>query len=261
MNPRHQLRRGLLLAPQNRNLVIVAGGSRRQVAEPTIGVDGASRLNGFPQKRQQTFRRCVLDTPHPDSPDPWPILLRGDYNQRLASCVPSARALVDCADIGLVYLDPPGQSVPPRSNHRATQFVQPSPSRLIALQFEHSLKAQCAGSVLLGRYPVHRAKPIDQRLARVLEDRPRCHRGLVAAFSAFHQHRSHRPILTARTSRASKPLRPAKPKQVLAAGLLGWELLVKLAQVARELLHSLPYYRLGLPESSEYPPSHFRIRF
>ncbi len=34
---------------------------------------------------------------------------------------------------------------------------------------------QRTGSVLLRGHPVHRAEPIGQRLARVLEDRPGCH--------------------------------------------------------------------------------------
>jgi hypothetical protein len=52
----------------------------------------------------------------------------------------------------------------------------------------------------------------------------------------------------------SKALRPTKPEQVLTASLLGRELLVELPQAARKFLHGSPYYRLGQPESSKYPP-------
>jgi hypothetical protein len=46
------------------------------------------------------------------------------------------------------------------------------------------------------------AKPFRQRLARILEDRPRCHRGLVATFATLQQHRPHRPITITRAPRA-----------------------------------------------------------
>src|SRR5690349_17660080 len=59
--------------------------------------------------------------------------------------------------------------------HGASQFMQPHPGRLVALQPEHSLQSQGAGTVLLSGNPPHGAKPDRQRGPRILEDRPSCH--------------------------------------------------------------------------------------
>src|SRR6266699_4663841 len=255
MHPRHQLRWRVLLALQKRDLVVVARSLDRQVPEPAVGVDCASGLDHFLHKRQQAFRRGVQDAAHADSSDPRPILLSSDDNQRLTLSLAPTRAFLNAPDVGFVHLDASRQTVPPRSHHRATQLVQPRPCCLVASQSKYPLQPQGAGPVLLRRNPVHRAKPIHQGLARVLEDRPCCHRGLVATFAALQQHRSHWPVSIALTTRAAKTLRPAKPEQVVAARLLRRELGIELAQIAREFLHRPPYYILGLPESSKYPPN------
>jgi hypothetical protein len=57
---------------------------------------------------------------HANPPDPWSILLRGDDNQRLTSCVASANALIYAGSKGFVHLDPARQPVPSWSNHGAT---------------------------------------------------------------------------------------------------------------------------------------------
>jgi len=76
----------------------------------------------------------------------------------------------------------------------------------------------------------------------------------MATFTALQQHTADRPISGARAARTVKALRPTQPKQLVTARLLGGKLTVKLPQAARKFLHRQPYYRLGQPESSKYPP-------
>jgi len=140
------------------------------------------------------------------------------------------------------------------AHHGSPELVPPRPSSLITAQPQHSLKAKGTGPVLLTRQPVHGVKPIGQRFASVLENRARCHRRLVTTCLALHQHRPHRPEMVALATRTAKPIRPAQPEQVLPTGLLGVKPSLELAQTPRIFLHSPPYYMLGSPESSKYPP-------
>ena len=72
---------------------------------------------------------------------------------------------------------------------------------------------------------------------------------------ALQEYRSDRPEMSTLTARATKALRPSQAEQVVPAGLLGVEPSFELGQRARIFLHGPPYYRLGQPESSKYPPS------
>jgi len=141
----------------------------------------------------------------------------------------------------------------PGPNHRSPELVQPGPGRLVAAQPQHPLQSEGTGPVLLARQPVHGAKPIHQRLTRVLEDRARRHRRLATTRLALHEHGSHGPEMTAATARALEALRPSQPVQVVPTRLLGVEPSLEIGQTPGILLHSRPCYRLGPPESSKYP--------
>ena len=119
--------------------MVVAMSLHRNVAEPAVGVDGGAGLDGVFYERYQAFRRGVRYATHANPPDPWPVFLRGNDNQRFAAHVASARTLIYAGSEGLVHLDPAQEPVAPRPDHRATQFVQPGPGGLVALQFEHPL--------------------------------------------------------------------------------------------------------------------------
>src|ERR1019366_68916 len=116
---------------------------------------------------------------------------------------------------------------------------------------EDRFQPQGAGTVLLGCDPVHGAKPVHQRLAGGLEDRPPRHPGLGGPLAALQQDQAPRPVLIAITTLASETLRPPQAEQVVPARLLGRKPNLKLAQVPRVFLHSPPYYRLCRPESSK----------
>ena len=62
--------------------MIIADDFQTGVTEPAVSVNGATRLDGFLDERQQTLCRGVGDATHTNAPDPWPIFLRGNYNQR-----------------------------------------------------------------------------------------------------------------------------------------------------------------------------------
>src|SRR5436305_9406639 len=190
-----------------------------------------------------------------DSPDARPVFLRRDHYQGLALRLPAAHSLLQTAQISFVHFHPPRQSITARSYHRSPELVQPRPRRFVAAQPQHPLQPQSTGTVFLAGQPIHGPEPVHQRLARVLENRARGHRRLVTTRLALHQPRPHRPEVPACAARAAKAFRPSQPEQVVPARLLGIKPSLEFAQIPWIVLHTAPYYILGLPESSKYPPS------
>ena len=80
VDARHQFRRGLLVASQERDLVLVARALQGKVAEPTVGVDDAARFHGVVHKRHKAVRRSVRYSTHSNSADARSILLSRNYN-------------------------------------------------------------------------------------------------------------------------------------------------------------------------------------
>ena len=187
-------------------------------------------------------------------PIPLPSSLGGHRDQRFVLQLAAPQALFESAQ--LTFLDCPsrGQQIPPRPHHRAPHFVQPGPSRFVAVQPQHSWKSPSAGCGLLGGDPPHRTKPQRQRAARALQDRPCGHRGLAPTRSALQQHCSPRPGLSTTATRTVETVRPAQPEQILPTVLLTHKTGLELYQVPRVIFHLLAYYILGLPESTGYPP-------
>src|ERR1051325_10386024 len=110
--------------------MVVARSCYRLVAQPPVGMNCAAGFDCVLYERHQAFRRGVGDAAHANPPDPWSVLLRGDYYQCLTFRMASARALINAGGKGLVYLNAARQPVPPRPEHGATQLMQPSPGGL-----------------------------------------------------------------------------------------------------------------------------------
>ena len=162
------------------------------------------------------------------------------------------RAGLSCAPVGLVHLDAARQPVPAWPDHGAAELVQPRPRRLVASQTQGSLQPQGAHPTLLVGDPPHRPKPRRQWRPRVLEDRPRRHRGLVGAVRALPPPFPDAPGLRPITARAPKSLRPPELLQIRLTRLLGRESALEFGHISGILLHRLVRYILGLPESSKY---------
>src|SRR5438105_3002615 len=115
--------------------------------------------------------------------------------------------------------------------------MQPSPSRLITTQPQHSLQAQRAGSVLLARHIPHGAKPHLQWLPRVLEHGPRSDRSLVIAPAALPQTGTYRPRLAVAATGTPKTFRPTHLGHISTTRLLRREPHLELLYCPRILLH------------------------
>ena len=131
------------------------------------------------------------------------------------------------------------------SDHGATEFMQPSPGRLITLESEHSLQTQGTGAVLLRGHPPHGAEPDRQRSPGALEDRSRRHGSLVATTAALQQHSPDRPFAVTTTPWAAETIRPSQPGQVRPACFLSAEVRLQLRQIPRVFLDHACILHMG----------------
>jgi hypothetical protein len=102
------------------------------------------------------------------------------------------------------------QSVTPRSDHRPTQFVKPSPSSLVASQTQHSLHSQRAATKLLVGHMPRCLKPHPQWFAGTVKYRACGYRCLALTASAPHLLPSCHPALGVSAGWTDKTFGPAK---------------------------------------------------
>jgi len=132
----------------------------------------------------------------------------------------------------------PLQRLATGADHRASQFMQPGPSGLIASQTQEPLEALGAAAGLLGADPPHGSKPDAQRLARAVHDGPSGQRDLASTGAAHQQISLVDPGLSPAAHPAAEAVRPAYAKQVLLVGFLGAKALIELAQGGRVVLRA-----------------------
>ncbi len=158
------------------------------------------------------------------------------------------------APVRLVHLHDATQPVAPRPHHRASQFVQQRPGRLVAAQSQDTLQAQRADAVLLAGHLPHGPEPHRQWQLAVLEDGPRHHRRFPPAVSAPPQIAAVPQALTLPAPGTGNPLGPPHGNQVGAARRFGAEPPLQFQQRPRIILHHRKrHYRLGAVESRAYP--------
>ena len=111
-----------------------------------------------------------------------PVQLHGDHHDGLVSF--AATSPFPCCRDRSRRPQPRRGAISPGAHHRPAQLVQPRPGGLVAAKPEHPLDVRGADAVLLAGNEPHGHEPGPQRLARVLEDRARFDRDLLAATAA-----------------------------------------------------------------------------
>ena len=95
------------------------------VSHPSVRVHNAARFDGVPYKREQTRRRGVGDTPHPDPTDTPAIFLGGDGDQGFFSvCRPRFPASVPPRYVSSTSTSPVNRSRPGRTIARRSLCSQ-----------------------------------------------------------------------------------------------------------------------------------------
>jgi len=116
MDVRHQVRRRLPLALENRDAMLVAVTPGRVVAHPAVGVHHAARFHGVLNELQQARPRGIGNPAHADSTEPPSFELRRNGHQRFGFRLPSTPTGMHATHVGFVHLDVAGQSIAARDS-------------------------------------------------------------------------------------------------------------------------------------------------
>src|SRR5439155_1179233 len=228
---------------QKGDAVPIAAVDQPLVSEPAVRVDKRSPFDRLLGERLQTVGGRIGHPTHPHAPETAPSdLFDGDCDEDLVARLPSAHAGFRSAPVGLVHFDAPREPVPSRTDHGASQLVQPGPCGHIAPQAEALLQLKSARAGFLAGDPPHRAKPLRQRLPRILKNRPRRHRGLATTSGTLEPSLPNGPALAMSAARAAKSLRPPETDQVLATRRLGREAPFEFREISGIILHGPKHY-------------------
>jgi hypothetical protein len=112
--------------------------------------------------------------------------------------------------------------------------VEQQPRGFVSSQVQLALQPQGRCASFVGHHQVTGPEPNRQRRLRVVENRPRRERYLMATSDALPPTRGHRVGPSMPAPRTDEALRPATGGQIPFAGVLGRELPLKLVQILRK---------------------------
>ena len=217
MNTRHGHMRWVGTTADDSDLVFVVRSSQSGIASPSVGVDNRSRRYNSLHKWKQAFRGHVFDTLKADATNTTTIFLSRNGNNLLGLDFSSSLPFLGAADIGFVNLDYAKKAISSWPHHRPAQFVEPSPSRLIAAQPEYPLQAQGADTVLLAGDEPHCQKPHPQWLAGVLKNRARCQGSFTLTNPTLENPARSRPRFSCcPTTTANEPVWPTEATNIFS---------------------------------------------
>jgi hypothetical protein len=217
-------------------LMVVAGGSQLGIAAPAIGLDVAAGGNVGLNKSRQVTDTTAVDGLQAKPPEFAPFALNG-YGDRTLVPSPTARlATALPAQVKLIDLHMPAELLAPPADRAAAQLLQPPPGGLVASQPEQVLQVDGVDPGLASGELPQGFELVAQRLLGAVQDRAGGDRLMVFTSPADAQAPRAHPVAGMPASGASKPLRPSHSKQVLVAGLLAGETLIKLLLVLGKIL-------------------------
>ena len=189
------------------------------------------------EERLEGARAEIRDHRHAHTAGDVAASFDGDQHQRgfPAFQLPTpAEPGLRAANPGVIQLDVSMQRVSGGVDHGPPDLVEEQPGGFVSSQAQLPLQPQGRRASFVGDHQVAGPEPDRQRRFRVVEDRARRERHLIAASGALPASRGHRigsPMLAPRTD---EPVRPATGGQVLLAGFLGRKLTLELGQILRK---------------------------
>jgi hypothetical protein len=209
-------------------LMGVAGGSQLGIPTPAIGLDMATRSNVGLDKRRQVTDPAAVDGLQAKPPQLAPFALNGNGDRAFVSSPTAWLATALPAQVKLIDFNMAREPLASLADRATAQLLQPTPGGLVASQPEQVLQVDGVDPGLAGGEPPQGLEPVPQRLLGAVQDRAGGDRLVVFASPANAQAPSAHPVTGVPAAWAPKPLRPSYSKQILVAGLLAGEALIKL---------------------------------
>jgi len=222
---------------------ILIGAGNEGIARPLANFRGGTRREMSGEERTQACRRVVGHDAQVDSTEPKILNLDGANDQRPLSSAGSASAhrAISAApsDLNLVDFDQAREWDRVRRDHALAEFGAQQPRCFIRAKAKLLLELQGRDAAWLRGHHIRRPEPVGERQLGVMHDSSRSDRGLATAVGAFVGPRFgfEPPRLAAAAAGADKAPRPARIYEILSAGRLIAETLLKLAQRARNVGH------------------------
>ena len=201
---------------------------------------GVQRRTGCDMRREERLegaRAEIRDKGHAHPARDGAVFFDGDPHQRgfPAFQLPTpAEPGLRAANPGVIQLDVSMQWFSGGVDHGPAELVEEQPRGFVSSQAQLPLQPQGRRASFVGDHQVAGPEPARQRRFRVVEDRARRERHLMAASGALPASMGHRigpPMLAPRTD---EPVRPATGGQILLAGVLGRKLTLELVQILRK---------------------------
>lgn len=202
---------------------------------PSIRVNLGSLLNVIQNECVKAWRRHIRDRGHADSTGTSTTNLCSNCNDRFVLSSPTANLRSKAPDICLIYLDGASQPISPGPDHRAAQFVEPSPCCIVTAKTENSLQTKSTCPVFLTRHKPHAEEPRSKRFVGSVEQRPCRHGCLPFTISAQEEASSHqiRLLRTITATVARETTCPSEPCNVTKTCIFATEPIVKLLECSR----------------------------
>lgn len=198
-------------------VMIEAGGTQATVRRETVGNDECPRLNVIPHERLNVIGVSRRHAPEPNPSEFGRISFDRDKNQRFPRCTAPSLAFFVPSNVRFVHFHASTKTLTATPDHDTSQFLQPSPGRLVAAKAIGVTKIPRAQAGFLRHHQPHNMKPEKQRLACPFKDRPHSNRGLMLTRTALQQSSLRTPDLLAAAAGALKPVGPPDPLQVALA--------------------------------------------
>jgi len=202
-----------------------------------VGVQRRAGCDMSREERLEGARAEIRDDRHTHPARDVAAFFDGDQHQRgfPAFQLPTpAEPGLRAANPGVIQLDVSLQRFSGDVDHGPSEFVKEQPSRFVSWQAQLPLQPQGRSASFVGDHQVAGPEPDRQRRFRVVEDRARRERHLMAASDALPASRGHRVGPPMLAPRADEPVRPATGGQILLAGVLGRKLTLELRQILRK---------------------------
>lgn len=228
-----------------RNIMLIPQTSQLTITTPCIRAYCAARFNVFLNKWIKTISRGVWHLFETNTANTNSFIFNSNSYQRLLYCATSFFTRFFTTIVGFINFYFFRQFLASRSNHSATQFVQPCPCCTVTAKPEYPFQTQCAGTTFLPCQPPDSSKPQNQRLMRILEYGTRDDRHPVITISTMKQYFTNWPSLLVTAMSTYKAVWPSQLKKIITAVLLCRKVSFKFCKGSGIIFHSPIYYTLG----------------
>lgn len=205
------------------------------ISRPGICSKFGSPLQVIPDESPKAWCRQVRNFCHTNSTRTTTTHLRRYGNDRLSFRPSTTNLLPDSPDVGFIYFNLSGQLIPSGAHHRTTQFMKPSPGRIITAKTKDPFQSEGTGSMFLTRHKPHSQKPGPKGFVAPMKQSSRSNGRLPFTFSAKEKATPHQGRLVSffGTAGANKALRPAKFRNIFKASIFAAKPAIKILDCSR----------------------------